>query len=157
MKKTILTLTALAFILNSCNKSGKVTSIQWHLNGTTYTTEGLTPASNSSTNLLEADNPGSDLQIFFNHKPTADGYYNYAIVSEDKVANNTLGANEVAVQVSVGANDVYLSTGAPATNLQFKVSGGSITTFNLPSIRVVHFAGGPALDTTTISGEMDLL
>ncbi len=93
----------------------------------------------------------TSFQVFFASHPPALG--KYRIVSETKAANHTLGPNEVAVEFNVGFNDVYLSMDGN-DSASIVVTDKGFRHLYVPSIKVLHFNNGMALDTATGLGNI---
>ncbi len=91
------------------------------------------------------------MTVFFTAAPTVTA--NYKIADENKVGNNTLGSNEIAISFRVGGTDDYITTGIANDSATVSIEGG-ILTIKILSTPLEHYAGGYPIDTTTGSGVM---
>ncbi len=156
MKKLYFALgiSALALMTSSstCNKGGATspTSSYWELNTVTYNAQNVDNI--GSDQIMAEDANGNSLQLFFHQIPTAS--HTYTIVDESKAYPNTLGQYEMAVEANVGANDVYLSTGLPASATATVNVDGNKVQVTFSTIKVAHRAGAGVLDTTSLDGSV---
>ena len=150
MQKIFFSVVSVAALLigcgvNTANFTPTNTS-SWTIGTTSYTGPTVTRSGN---NQLTGDDGTNAMHIYFASIPSASG--SYLIVNQTKAVNNTLASNECCFEFDKGALDVYLSTGLPLDTAFVTVSGGKIAV-TATHLRVVHYAGGPALDSTYATG-----
>jgi len=157
MKKSTAFFTAfiLLAVLFSCSKAKETLGIAtatWHIGSTAYSSTSV-QKQNDSEYVANGDN---NMQIFFASAPTAG---TYKIVSEQKAGLNKLAAGEMAVELNIGANDVYLSTGTDniSGTVTFNTDGEITITFPTIEVRHLQVNNGSPIDlgTTTADGELE--
>jgi hypothetical protein len=144
---SIFILIVSASIIVSCKKKPVTysTSAIWTVRDIEYSSNTII----KSGNCFKAARDLNSMTAYFKTAPTATA--NYRIADENKVSNNTLGDNEIAIDFNVGGTDDYITTGIAVDSATVTISGG-IMTIKVLSTQVRHYAGGYALDNTTGSG-----
>lgn len=133
--------------LSSCDKNNNNSNANnaiWSVGNIQYT---ATTIKKQGTVFIAATGLNS-MQVFFAVAPTVTA--NYKIADQNKVNNNTLASNEVAVLFNIESTDMYLSTGSANDSATVSIQDG-ILTIKVLSTPVQHYAGGPALDLNTAS------
>jgi len=143
MKQLILVAALTILIFTNCSKTSTTHG------SASWTIESALPSQNYSSNSVSRTggnqllaNGANTMQVFFSSMPTTSG--TFAIANESKAVTNSLAANEIAVELEVGATDVYTSISETVSAI-VTVNSNGIVSVAVPPIAVIHNNAG--LDT----------
>ncbi len=146
MKKVLL-MSGIALLAVSCHKTNNnnPNSGIWNIGNVQYSASVVKKQGDQYV----ASNGLNSMQAAFSTSPTSSR--NYKIADWNKALNNTLAANEVAVNFNVEGTDNYQSTGTANDSASVTIESG-ILTIKVLSTPVQHYANGPALGVTIANG-----